>query len=205
MLAEKGYEPIPYDHTTLRIFRAGFLFEEFLLNTLDKKGLLLRRQEKVEYRGIKGTLDATIELNSEEVLFDCKSCKTDKFKYLDQNGIGDNYKFQLGFYHRALLKRERLSSIARVFYIEKDNMMIKEMPLVCNEELYRKVDQKIDLVNFWRPKKELPPEKEVIDWECFSVSKKYKKCKVWCQYYKYCPKIIEAYEKQVKEFGGENA
>jgi hypothetical protein len=190
MLMEKGFKPRPFEPITLRIFKAGYIFEEFLLGTLEKAGKLVERQKKVEYRGIRGTLDAVANLNGENVLFDCKSIKGSAFKYLDEEGVGENYIYQLSFYHKALSQSMKLSPIGRIFYVEKENMMVKELPVMCVEN-YPLIEKKISEIEVARKSKELPPERDTKEntYPCYSVNKKFKTCKEYCQYSDHCPKI----------------
>jgi hypothetical protein len=202
MMLERKYPARPFEPIQLRTFKAGYLFEEFVLNTLEKEGVLVKRQEAVEYRGIKGTLDSVISLNGENVLFDVKSIKSSAFGYLDKEGVGEKYTYQLSFYHLALAKKLKISNLARVFYVEKENLMIKELALVCPDH-YAAVEQKITEVEVARKAKELPPERNTAGdtFPCYSVNKKFKTCKSYCQYSDHCPKIVAEMEAVKKGFG----
>jgi hypothetical protein len=154
----------------------------------------------VVYRGISGTLDSVISLNGENVLFDVKSCKTDKFLYLDKGEAPDlTYALQLSFYHKALQgKIENLSNTARLVYVEKDNLMTREVPIVC-PNYYEQLDKRIDELLALRLLKTLPPENPPEQWMCYTCSKRYKTVKIWCQCIKNCPEKLAAYKKACAE------
>ena len=203
ILLERKYPSRPFEPMALRTFKAGYLFEDFVLNTLEKKGVLVKRQEPVEYRGVKGTLDSVVHLNGEDVLFDVKSAKMSSFKYVDVEGVSEKYIYQLSFYHLALSKKMKIADIARVFYVEKENLLIKEMPVVCPKH-YDAVNKKIDIVEKARTIKELPPERDTTEgtFPCYSANKKFKTCKSYCQYSDNCPKITAEILAIKTAFGG---
>jgi hypothetical protein len=196
MLMERNFSYRPLRVETLRTFKAGYLFEDFVLNTLDKTGKLVERQLKVEYRGIKGTLDSVASLNGENVLFDVKSAKMSSFKYKQNEGPGEDYEYQLSFYHLALSKRMKLSNVARLFFVEKENLMIFECPVMCLDH-YKKVDDKITLIDKARQNKELPAERDTSkkSYPCYSVNSKFKTCTRYCDYSQNCPKIVSEIKK----------
>lgn len=202
MCKDKGLPELPFTATQLRTFAAGFIFEEFALTALEKTGKIVERQLPVEYRGITGTLDAIVHINGKNVLFDCKSVKTDKFMYLDKGEADNTYAMQLSFYHRALKGKIGLDPVAIIFYIEKDNILTREIPVQC-ENYYKQLDTRIDELFALRAEKNLPPETPPEEWMCFTVSKRYKTVKVWCQHIKNCPKKMEAYKKSCAEMNVE--
>ncbi len=190
ILMERKYTRTPFKIETLRTFKAGYLFEDFVLNTLEAEKKLVARQLKVEYRGIKGTLDSVVSLNGENVLFDVKSAKMSSFKYKEKEGAGEDYEYQLSFYHLALSKQMKLAKVARLFFVEKENLLIFECGIKC-EDFYQKVEDKITLIEKSRLDKELPPERDTSTkaYPCYSVNQKFKTCTKYCDYVEHCPKI----------------
>jgi len=191
LLAHKGYEPIPFEARTLRVFEAGNLFEDFALNILEKKNMIAYRQLAVEYRGITGTLDAVLidPDTGELILIDTKSVHSKKFHYLNAK-LDENYAMQLSLYWLGLqeLKLEKLSKIPRLAYISKDDLCIKEIGVPVNG-WKAKIDTKIDLIEKWKDKEELPPPKEERNWECFSG--KGSATKAWCRHILSCSRYQE--------------
>ena len=205
LLAHKGYEPIPFEARTLRVFEAGNLFEDFALNILEKKNMIAYRQLAVEYRGITGTLDAVLidPDTGELILIDTKSVHSKKFHYLNAK-LDENYAMQLSLYWLGLQKAiktpnkgirklildvaEKLKSVPRLVYISKDDLCIKEIGVPVNG-WKAKIDTKIDLIEKWKDKEELPPPKEERNWECFSGKGSATKC--WCKYILSCSRYQE--------------
>lgn len=200
MCKDKKLPELPFTANQLRTFACGFIFEGFVLDILEETKTLVKRQMEVEYRGIKGTLDSVISLNGENVLFDVKSVKTDKFLYLDKGEIDLTYALQLTFYHKALQGKMELSKTARILYTEKDNLLIKEVPVVC-ENYYEQLDKRIDELLALKAQKDLPAEVPPEPWMCWTFSKRYKTCKIWCQHIKNCPKILAEYKAKCKAEG----
>jgi hypothetical protein len=191
MMQERKYEAIPFDGRQLRVFAMGFMIEKFVLDKLEAKGYIFKRQESTEYRGIKGTSDAIIiDSDNKKTLIDTKSVHSMKFNYLDKGETDPNYAMQLWGYQLGLQEKYDLSPLPSLVYISKDDWRIARIP-VPKGNWQEQVDTKIDKVNFWRGLEELPPEKEVINWECFSGTGK--KCRAWCRYIKHCPKVYKRY------------
>ena len=202
MMMERGYTRRPFEPITLRTFKAGYLFEDFVLDTLEKKGKLVMRQEQVEYLGIKGTLDSVVKLNGENVLFDVKSAKMSSFKYKEKEGPGEDYEMQLSFYHLALSKKLKISNIARLFFIEKENLLVFECPVVCKDH-YQKIEDKITAVEKARLDKELPPERDTSKkaYPCYSPNQNFKTCTCYCDFSDHCPKIMAEMKSILGGFG----
>lgn len=197
ILMERGAEGRPFDERTLRVFKAGYLFEAFVMDTLRATGHLVAEQKPVEWRGMKGTLDGLVRYDGKVHIMDCKSVHSGKFDWLDREGVSESYQLQLAFYWRAVKESGEFDNLADtgiIFYIEKECLLVKEMPVDC-AGIQDKVESKLAAIEEARSKDELPPEKAERDWECFSVQKSRHKvprpigCKVWCNMIDHCPRI----------------
>jgi hypothetical protein len=222
ILRENNYPHTELEARQLRVFRVGYLFEDFVTRTLEKSGLLYAKQIKVNYRGVYGTLDFLLidEVSKEIIIADCKSVHSGKFDYLDSE-VDRGYAMQQTCYYLGLKEAidsnnfkipdgYTLSDTVWLFYVEKECLLTKQ--IAVNTALWTKpVDQQIFDIERARTiyidKKELPVEKE-RDWECFSVQKSRAKnpkilgVKVWCPYISNCPNKcaeLEATKKQIQE------
>ena len=215
MLMERGFEADPFDSRKLKVFGMGYLVEDYVLNKLGK--YLVQRQLHVRYRGISGYLDAIIDLDGKFYLIDVKSVNSMKFDFLDREGVDEGYAMQLTFYWMALMRGEvemkggwvkssdvhsteclSVEPSLGLIYLEKENCMTKEM-WFDPRGYEAKVEARIDLLEQIRKDEKLPPEKTEINWECFSVSEKYKTVKVWCRWMRHCPTVCMAHEQAVKD------
>jgi hypothetical protein len=135
-------------------------------------------------------------------LIDIKSCNSQKFKYLDKEGADMHYLIQVTFYWLAL-KAENypdLDNKCTIYYIEKDTLLTKEITFSPHDYI-NYVDARIQGIREMQKTDNCPCEKDEITWECFSVSKRYKTVKIWCNYIKHCPRILDEYHKACAGFG----
>lgn len=184
---------LDFTNRQLRVFEMGNLVEQFTMNALKKKQVLIEEQIPVEYRGYKGVADgiAYDEFMKEQYLFDVKSVHSMKFNYLDKVGPDEGYCYQLVSYWLGLREQGRdISYVPRLVYLSKDDMRIKEIDISVNG-WKDKIDQKIDLIDKCKEREDLPPEKEKINWECFSTGKG--GCKAWCRWIKNCSRVYSQY------------
>lgn len=197
---DKNAPYLPFTPQQLRVFEAGNLVEQFAVLSLSP--IVIEYQKTIEYRGIKGTLDVIINYNGKARLVDIKSVNSKKFQYLDKEGIDQHYIYQVAFYWLALKAADypNLDETATVYYIEKDTLLTKEMSFKPIEAA-ELVNKRIDNIKDMQKNGKCPCEKTEINWECFSVSKKYKTVKIWCNYIKHCPGVLNEYSKAVQEMG----
>jgi hypothetical protein len=208
IMTERKYEEkeptkyIPMKEQQLRVFAAGYLFENFCVE--NTKDITVASQIPCEYRGIKGTADAIVKDGDTNILIDWKSVHSLKFGYLSKEGVDENYALQLTGYYLSLKDKYKLSPIGRIVYVEKECLLIKEMAFKF-EDYISKVNAKIDLIERARATEVLPNELPVDEngkqpWMCFSSGKK-NGVRLWCQYVKFCPTANANYEKALKESG----
>ena len=197
MLMERGAPHTDFSVNQLKVFGMGYLVEHYVLDRLDS--IMKHRQLKVEWRGFQGTLDCIVEMDGKLFLIDTKSVKSGKFDYLDREGVDEKYAMQLTIYWLgAKAQGIELEDRVCLFYLDKENCLTKEVWFAPSEYV-AKVNAKIEFIEFARKSHDLPAEKTEIDWECFSVSQKFKTVKVWCQYIENCPSICSAHKKAVED------
>lgn len=190
---------IPMREQQLRVFLAGNVYEKVVYDLI--KPVVVEYQIPTEYRGIKGTADVIVKDGEQNILVDIKTVNSLKFKYLDKGEVDESYAMQLTAYWLGLKDKYKLSQICRIFYVEKDNFLTREVAFNTADWI-SKVNAKIDLIESARRTENLPPElpldeKGKVPWQCFSNGKA-NGCRLWCQYIKNC-KHNEAYQKALKE------
>ena len=200
-LMEQGAPHTKPDALTECVFTLGRKVEDFVYETLKGAGIIHAYQLSVKYRDISGTLDFVFKDDEGKLfLMDCKSVKSEKFAYLDRGEVDEKYAMQLTFYWlglKLLPGYDNLSEQVCVMYVEKNNLLVKEVWFNVNDWI-PKVNAKLDDVFFARASATVPAEKEVRDWECFSVSEKFCTVKVWCNYIENCPRIMAEHKAEVE-------
>ena len=199
-----------FDARTLRVFECGFIFESFVADILQAKNKIVAAQIPCEYMGFKGTADLIVydEVEKQNVLYDIKSVNSQKFHYLDKGELDEGYAMQVSAYNLALTSEYKLGNIARLCYVSKDDLCLKEVGVTV-EKYREKIDCKITLLKKHIVDKtipdELPQEKEdgKTEWQCFSHTGK-NKSKIWCNFIQNCPEICKIYEDKIKRKVEEN-
>jgi len=191
---------IPMREQQLRVFLAGNVYEKVVYDLL--KPVAVDYQIPAEYRGIKGTADLIVKDDTQNILVDIKTVNSMKFGYLDKGEIDEGYAMQLTAYWLALKDKYSLSPLCRIFYVEKDNFLTREISFKATDWV-DKVNKKIDEITVARGSAELPSElplteKGLQPWQCFSNGKK-NGCRLWCNYIKNCDRANTNYEKALKE------
>lgn len=144
----------PYDDRTLRVFRAGDIFHEWLQGLAEQRGVLVAKEAEVWGEGVIGHFDALIKPNgSDELyLYDFKSKHSYGFKYLNTDGAQKDHKAQVTLYKMLIEKNgyatleeidgEEVSvnyppakvTSCRILYISKDDLRVLEFDGQADEE-----------------------------------------------------------------------
>lgn len=157
-LERLGVKPdTEFDNRTLRVFRAGKLFEDFVAglcgNTKDTNTELQVRAELPDYDAT-GYADMVItETDTQKkYVYEIKSKHSFSFKYLDKEGANRQHRMQTFFYMRALGIEE-----GRIFYISRDDLRVADFQvLLSDKELEKEVMEELKVLNeAWKQK--LPP------------------------------------------------
>jgi len=140
------------DARTLRVFKVGNFFHEFIQDLIVKQFPEAKIEQKVESDDVLGFADIVLE---NEVI-DVKSMHSYGFKYLDENGYDiekekSDHVFQVMTY-ALLLNKE----FVRMVYVSKDDLRIAEFPLVLNDWWKMKIDNEFKVLSGFWESKELP-------------------------------------------------
>ena len=154
-----------FDDRTLRVFSAGKMFEEWVVNLVKphlEDGMNLAEQVRVEDKAldVTGYADFVLEKGDDKLLYEVKSKNSRAFHYMDKKGEGANYHHMmqtwLYLYNLNIPK-------GIILYISKDDLCTLEYPVFLDDEdLKADVMRELDILNrAWASK--LPPP--VPEWE----------------------------------------
>ena len=143
-----GVEPDEeFDDRTLRVFEAGNLFEDFVIDTVKNiySGDEIEEQIRVEdtERDISGRLDLAIP--SKGTIYEVKSIHSRAFWWMEKRGQGayEHHKKQLMFY---LLNTDY--SEGHIVYVSKDDLSIAEFVVFDDDEyLISEIENELDILN----------------------------------------------------------
>ena len=139
-----------FDERTLRVFKAGHIFEQFVVDLIKEK-LPIETQVRVE--SDKYNFSGYADLVVNDLVYEIKSKHSRGFWHMEKEGNGSIHnRMQLWAYLEFLGKPE-----GRLLYISKDDMSILEYVVKRDDEELRKaVLLQLDMLNrAW--KEELPP------------------------------------------------
>jgi CRISPR/Cas system-associated exonuclease Cas4 (RecB family) len=164
--------PKEFDDRTLRVFKCGNIFEEFIINLLKgRTDIQIETQTRLEVPEFDavGKPDLIITYNGERKVYEIKSKHSAGFKYIPQ----EQHRQQIWFYLYALKISE-----GNLVYVSKDDLRIAECPIRFDDkELSDSVIKEFNVLNeAWSAKDiELLPLPEKNAWQ----SK-------YCQFHDYC-------------------
>lgn len=168
----------PPDKRTLRVFKAGSLFHDFVEGLLKEKHADIQTEVLIETDDTKGYADI---VNGDEVT-DVKSIHSQGFTYLDKTSDIKKEKYnnwlQLATY-AVLLNKPRM----RLVFVSKDDLRIQEYSLPVDEYWKCAVDTELLTLNKYWNFKELPPAQP----RCFKQKDgTFKECEKYCPFYDKC-------------------
>ena len=142
------------DARTLRVFRVGTMFHEFIQNLMKTDDTEL--EVKIETDDVCGyadmvTPDEVIELKSQHSRAFWYMAKSNK-SIFDQK---PDHVMQVCYYALQLGRKW-----ARLVYISKDDLCIEEYKIELTDALITKVEGELDDLNKYWVKDELPPAKQ---------------------------------------------
>ncbi|MHA1853861.1 MAG: hypothetical protein ACTSUF_10215 [Candidatus Heimdallarchaeaceae archaeon] len=168
----------PFDARTLRIFKVGDIFEEFVSKYLPED---MGRQVLVETEDIKGYADF---VTKDEVI-DIKSQHSRGFWWMNKDNYNINEEkkpniLQVMTYAYLLDKPK-----GRLVYVSKDDLCILEYGFHINKWVKEIENELSTLKDFWS-KGVLPPAQPRCYWN--KKEKKFKECE-WCLYQDKCKEV----------------
>lgn len=181
----------PYDARTLRVFHVGNVFEDWLLNTLERKldGSMERQKELIDKDlDIMGHPDAIVEHETgEKEIIEVKTIHSRGFHWMAKEGRSgyDHHRLQLWLYlYMTGIEK------GRIVYLSKDDLCINEYPVYITDEKAKSEARKnlAILKQAWKDQKPPTPILDPKDW-------KY----VYCNYHLQCLEVhgVKFYEKKV--------
>lgn len=155
--ARKGEEPSnPIDKRTLRVFKAGNLFHDFVQTNLLTRYPNWQKEVKIEVEDVLGYAD----LVSDNEVVDIKSQHSRKFWWNDKEikagkDIKDmffNNWLQVMWYAWSLGKER-----ARLVFVSKDDLCIQEFSLPLDGYWKGLLDEEFTKLNYYWKENQLPP------------------------------------------------
>jgi len=149
-------EPVsnPIDERTLRVFKAGDLFHEFVQSLVVKNNPSAQIEVRIEDDDFLGYAD--IVLNDE--VDDIKSQHSRAFWYrskLQWKDLEDKLYCNI---LQVLWYAVKLGKVkARLVFVSKDDLCIQEYPIILNDRWIKKLNEEINTLQEWWRKQELPP------------------------------------------------
>lgn len=174
------------DDRTLRNFAVGNIFHDFFQKITSEHGLSILSEQKMEMKDkdgnilISGRVDDLIQTEGgKKILYDYKTVHSKKFHYLNgyyinkdgkrQHVSGErdkHYEKQVLLYYLMLKDEHPDLTDLRILYISKDDLCLKEMPVVITEKALAEVEKEIAEINGYWQRQEEPRAIPKEAWEC---------------------------------------
>lgn len=155
----RPFSDIP-DERTLRVFEVGHIFHSWLQDILEKEGVLVGKELRVEDEHRIGHIDSVVKTASGIVLYDFKTVHSRKFHWKRKQGLTDTHYALQALTYASLLDF-RVDDV-RIAYISKDDLYIEEVP--CNGMTININDDWKPLIAAWERQEE--PIPNPASWEC---------------------------------------
>ncbi|MEM7828549.1 MAG: PD-(D/E)XK nuclease family protein [Candidatus Aenigmatarchaeota archaeon] len=165
------------DARTQRVFEVGHVFHVWLQDLLQKTGLLLHKEYRVEDMHRIGHIDAIVRVGEALILYDFKTVHSRKFHHRRREGGNGDMHYAMQAWTYAQMLPFGVEDI-RIAYISKDDLCIDEVSVLDIDDISEYVKQDwFSLIDSWVRQEE--PRPNPADWEC-----KYCIYKSSCQYAK---------------------
>jgi hypothetical protein len=181
-LERLGEKPdIEFDNRTLRVFKAGKLFEDFVVGLChNRPGTMVELQVRAELPEYDATGYADMVVsNDKKYVYEIKSKHSFGFKYLDKEGANRQHRMQLYFYLKALGVEE-----GRIFYVSKDDLRVADFKVeLSDEHLTADVLHELEILNrAW--KEQVPPPPPISKLNAKGKEKDWRIA--YCRWHKKC-------------------
>jgi len=159
--------PNPPDERTMRVFKMGYMVEDFVVEALEKKGIILSKQESVVYPeiGTRGRSDIVINDKGDAQLVEVKSMHSAGFHWRLKSGFKplEHHEAQLLMYMGKLREKYTESLKGCICYVSKDDLLIQQIPVQWNEEKYELIIAHFkELDRCWKAQELPAPIAEVV-------------------------------------------
>lgn len=164
-LGEKGKEK---DDRTYRVFKAGNLFEQFVIDTLKSKaqGYEFIQPKTIYLKehdlAVRPDLIVKNKETGKQYVYEFKSCHSDKFWWMEKKGEGPDKHYLMQTYCELMATG---IEEGRLMYISKDDLCIAEYSIsIHDEEIKMKVLKELQALNeAWRVKVPPPVEPAIVN------------------------------------------
>lgn len=177
-----------FDERTLRVFNAGKIFEDWLIDIIKETGEQYETQTRLEDKklGVSGKLDLKMIVDGEPVIYEIKSKNSRAFWYMVKKGEGPmkQHIYQLWTY---LYLTNTPKGI--LVYISKDDLCIQEYIVYLENKQIREVTlNQIETLNRAMKLKLPPPPPPKDSWQA-KYCRWHKQCIAQKEYLKINKKI----------------
>lgn len=169
----QGKVGTPLDDRTLRVFAAGNVFHDLFQKITHEKGLSILSEDKMtllDKNGavlISGRPDDLLKTDTGKlILYDYKTVHSKKFHYLVGGERDKHYESQVLVYYLMLKDKYPELADLRILYISKDDLCLKEMPVLITEKAVNDVLKEIAEINRYWERQEEPRAIPKEAWEC---------------------------------------
>lgn len=158
-LTRKGVCKKEFDDRTLRVFKCGNLFENFVIDLIEKSGVPYEKQVRCESEEMN--MSGYIDIVVDGVPFEIKSKHSRSFHYMDKQGAPVQHKMQLWSY----LKMKNLPR-GDLLYISKDDLCLRQYSVFLDDKDIEKLvmDEIHILHESWRQGLPPKPIEDKFDW-----------------------------------------
>jgi len=144
-------ESNPPDERTLRVFKAGFLFEEFAC-----AGIKADKQVKIETDDVVGYADVV----DEDCVYDVKSQHSKSFWYMEKFAKRDvAHQKYCNWLQVMTYAMELDKCYGSLVFISKDDLCIKQFILPYDSTWERCIMRELKMLNKWWASGKVPPAK----------------------------------------------
>lgn len=153
---------VPYvekeqDARLQRVFTSGHIFHSWIQGVTKDAGVSVAQEDELvdEKLMVKGHFDDLIQTEKGLLLIDYKTVNSNAFKY-KKDTPSHYHTMQLGTYLYMLRKDHKDLAEARITLISKDDLRMKDQPLLWTPALEKKVVEYWTTLNGYWKKKQLP-------------------------------------------------
>ena len=154
-----GFKPTPFNARTLRIFKVGDMYHNFITDAFESQGVLVAKEVRGKKDNISLRADAIVKSDAGNVLVEIKSVNSNKFTYIKADS-DPHYLMQTAINY-YVLKDEYDLTTARLYYVSKDDLRTTELDVPLGKWVPKALEW-VDELNgawgVWTTKGRLPPK-----------------------------------------------
>jgi len=164
-LKRKNPELDKFDERTLRVFKCGEIFEDFVVSHVPKE-LIIATQERLEWPEfhLSGRCDLIIKSDDGPLLLEIKSQNSRAFHWNRKRGGANEAHVEQVSLYWSKLKDKYPGLKCAVVYISKDDLCVEVYPVKPTDEFVASALAKAKLLEDCWKNGTLPPEAPEGDW-----------------------------------------